>query len=94
MFGFRLAGAALTFAIQLVVARVAGPHELGLYVYALSGAMLISVLAGLGYPQSGIRFLGAYLGNRRRSLLGAYVRAGRRTSFSAVSIASEPPDRK
>ncbi len=86
VFSFRIAGAVLTFSIQLLIARWAGAEVLGLYVFGLSACVIVSIVAGLGYAHSGVRFLGAYLGQADRARLVGYVHAGRATALIAGTV--------
>ena len=57
---FRGVGVILAFASQVVVARALGVVEFGTYVTILAWTTLLSLLAGVGLPQAGIRFFAAY----------------------------------
>lgn len=57
---FRGAGVILAFASQVVVARALGVVGFGTYVTILAWTTLLSLLAGVGLPQAGIRFFAAY----------------------------------
>lgn len=61
---FRGIGVILAFASQVVVARALGVVGFGSYVTILAWTTLLSLLAGVGLPQAGIRFFAAYAETR------------------------------
>jgi O-antigen/teichoic acid export membrane protein len=84
IFACRLCGAALTFLLQIALARWLGAAELGIYVLAFSWCILLSTLSHLGLMQASMRFIGEAL---------AAERPGRARGFAAgaatlVGIAS------
>lgn len=54
---YRVSGAALAFASQILLARWMGAAELGLYVLAVSWCFLLSTAAAIGLPTGAMRFV-------------------------------------
>lgn len=78
------------FGLQVIVARVLGPYELGVYVYALTIVNLLVLLALAGTETALLRFLPVYLVHRRpqyaRGLLQNTTRLVFVTSCLATGI--------
>ncbi len=77
----RLGGAVLAFATQVFLARWMGAAELGVYVLAISVAILLATISGLGLPSAAMRFIGAALAANDGAARLGYVRFGRRIIF-------------
>lgn len=73
----RVSGAAIAFATQILMARWMGATELGIYVYAFSLAMLLSTVAGLGFPAASLRFISQYLESNKTASINGFLRKGR-----------------
>ena len=56
----RVAGAALAFALQLVLARSLSQDHLGIYFTAISAATVLAMVTAIGYPSAMVRFLLRY----------------------------------
>lgn len=70
----RAAGVALLFALHIVLGRVLGPAEYGLYSFALSIAGVLTGLAAAGLPTALMRFVGQFKEQQRTSeLKGAWL---------------------
>jgi O-antigen/teichoic acid export membrane protein len=76
IFSSRVAGAALTFATQVVLARWMGAAELGAYVIAFSWCILLSTVATAGMPVAAVRFIGAGLARNDTSYIRGFTRRG------------------
>ncbi len=63
----RLAGAALAFALQLILARSLSPDHLGLYFTGVSVATLLATFAAMGYPNAMVRFVWRYKAKDREA---------------------------
>jgi O-antigen/teichoic acid export membrane protein len=72
----RLAGAGMTFVIQVLLARWVGAAELGIYIVAFSWCLLLSTLAGGGFSMAAIRFIGAGIATGRPGYVRGYIRRG------------------
>ena len=77
IFACRLAGAILVFLTQIFLARCMGADELGIYVFAFSLCILLSTVAGLGYPAAAVRFIGHGLAKDNMGLALGFIRQSR-----------------
>lgn len=81
LFACRIFGAASVYLTQAVIARHLGDDGLGQYVFAFSWCLVLTEVALLGLPASGIRFLGGAFADEDRARGDAtqrgFVRAGR-----------------
>ena len=57
IFACRVAGAALTLLAQIFLARWMGAAELGVYVFALSAALIVGTVCSLGFSPAAARFV-------------------------------------
>lgn len=80
VFVCRVAGAILTFASQVLLARWMSAEELGVYVFAFAIAILVKTVSGLGLSSAAIRFASAAVAKNRSDLLRGYVRRGAQSS--------------
>jgi len=78
----------MVFVTQILLARWMGPAELGIYVYAFSWCMLLSIAVGLGLPDSSIRFVTQGLADGDTNLVNGFVKRGRQIAiaFSLVIV--------
>ncbi len=67
-------GVALGFAAKVVLARILGPEQFGVYAYVLAWVTVLSLLATLGYGDAIMRFAPAYRVQERWGLLRGLVR--------------------
>lgn len=84
--GTRLFGAGLTFATQILLARLLGPESLGLYFIAVSAASIASIVGCLGFPGTAARFIGRYHTRNRQGLKTYFARVSQRDVFLASSL--------
>lgn len=83
-----VAGAGLTCASQLVIARIIGPDSYGIYAYVLAWVTLLGYLSTLGFHVSLLRFLPAYQVTKEWALARGVIQyAQRGTAGTAISIA-------
>ena len=88
-FALHLAGIATAFGAELVLTRVLGSKTYGIYAYVLAWVNVLAIIATLGYQQGLLRFVGAYLALKERTLAGAVIRhAVRRVTWAGVCIAT------
>jgi len=73
----------LSFAVSVVLARLLGVREFGLYSLAMSVLGLLVVPATFGFPQLLVRELAAYRVKGKWSLIRGLLRFARRTSLLA-----------
>jgi O-antigen/teichoic acid export membrane protein len=70
----RLAGAGLTYASMVFLARWLGPHDFGVYAYVLVIVTLLGLAFSFGFNSSSLRFVPSYLARRRMRRLSGFVR--------------------
>jgi len=73
----RLGGAGLNFVTQVLLARLLGAEQFGIYVIAFSLAGILSVIFSLGFPSITSRFVSEYRASERWDLLAGFVSRGR-----------------
>jgi O-antigen/teichoic acid export membrane protein len=78
-----VAGAGLTFGLHVVLARVMGVENYGVYAYALTWTMLLAILGRLGFNTSLLRFVAAYEGQAEWGLLRGVVRRSSQITLAA-----------
>lgn len=86
VFGIRLIGAAAVFVTQILLARWAGAETLGLYSYAFAWCILLSIIAGVGWPNAAYRVLSRALADGRKDLMAGFVRRGRQVLLGSSAI--------
>lgn len=84
--GTRLFGAGLTFATQILLARLLGPEALGIYFIAISAAAIASIVGCLGFPGTTARFVARYHTRNRLGLKSSFARVSQRDVFLASSL--------
>jgi O-antigen/teichoic acid export membrane protein len=57
----RVAGGGLLFVSQVLLARWMGAESFGIYSYAFAWASVLGTIAGLGLPETSVRFIAQYL---------------------------------
>ncbi len=77
IFGIRMIGAVAVFATQILLARWAGAEALGLYSYAFAWTLLLTIFAGVGWPNAAYRVLGKALAAGHKDLMAGFVRRSR-----------------
>ena len=88
VFSIQVAGLALTYVAQVVLARVLGAREYGVYRYAWSWINLLGVLAALGFPTALQRFVPEYRTRGEPGLARGLLRGARWTTFLASVLAA------
>ena len=87
--GMRVAGVALGYLSHLVVSRMVGVHGYGIYLIALSWALVLALLARLGFDQAPIRFSTLYLESGEAGLFRGFIRTALGTvTFASVLVSS------
>ncbi len=72
----RIAGAGITFASMVLLARWMGAFEFGIYAYAMTWVILVGTIAPLGLNTSILRFVPEYIARARWARLwGLLIRA-------------------
>ncbi len=83
MFGCRIFGAGMVFLTQLLLARWMGAYQLGIYVYAFSWCIVLSMIVGLGYEAATFRVIGQGLSNKRFDLIKGFILRGQQLMLIA-----------
>jgi O-antigen/teichoic acid export membrane protein len=73
-FSIKIAGTAISFLAQLVLARVLGVESYGVYAYVLAWTTLLALLATLGFQQGLLRFVSAYVAQEKWGLARGVAR--------------------
>jgi O-antigen/teichoic acid export membrane protein len=74
-FGIFVAGAGLTYAAQLLLARVLGPDSYGIYAYVLAWITLLGYLSTLGFHTSLLRLVPAHLAKEEWPFVAGVLRS-------------------
>src|ERR1700720_3287154 len=83
-----VAGAAMTYCAQLVVARTIGADGYGVYAYVFAWVTVLAYISALGCDVSLLRFVPVYRAAEAWGLLRGVIRyAGRRATWVGLSIA-------
>ena len=69
-----LSGAVVGFGLQLVLARLLGPEQFGVYAYAMGWLSLALLFGKLDLDNAATRYIGAYAGNGEWALASGFVR--------------------
>ncbi|MHA7776166.1 lipopolysaccharide biosynthesis protein [Roseibium sp. M-1] len=80
-FMVRIAGAALAYLTQIVLARLMGAHDYGIYSVAWTFVIVLGVMACGGFSTSASRFLPQYRQIRDFDRLRGFLRASRQLAF-------------
>jgi O-antigen/teichoic acid export membrane protein len=81
-------GAGLSYAAQLVTARVIGPDSYGVYAYVLAWVTLLGYFSTLGFHVSVLRFVPAYQAKEEWALVRGVIQYSQRgAAGTAISIA-------
>lgn len=76
IFSCRVAGAILAFLTQILLARWMGTEQLGYYIYAFSLSILLSTIAGVGYPAASLRVIGHNLAHNGQAYIRGFIQYG------------------
>ncbi|UVK49464.1 oligosaccharide flippase family protein (plasmid) [Mesorhizobium sp. AR07] len=79
-------GAALTFAAQLVIARLVGVVSYGIYTYAFAWITLLSYGSTLGFHVSVLRFVPAYEATNQFPMALGFIQFGFKASVAAAFL--------
>lgn len=82
----RVSGAGLVLITQILLARWAGAEELGVYVTAFSWCVVLSILAGMGYPAAAFRVISQALAADRIDQVRGFIGRGRQIIFMSSLV--------
>lgn len=74
VFAIRLAGAALTYASMVFLARWLGSHNFGIYAYVFVIVTLLGLAFSFGFNNSALRFVASYLARNKGRRLWGFLR--------------------
>jgi O-antigen/teichoic acid export membrane protein len=81
-------GAGLAYGLQVLLARLLGASDFGIYTYVFVWVTFVSLLAGLGFPAASVRFLPVYRVKEDWSRIHGFVGATSKiTLLTAIAIA-------
>jgi O-antigen/teichoic acid export membrane protein len=84
-----VAGAGIAYAQQILLARLLGVSQYGLYTYVWIWAGFLALLAGLGLPAASLRFLAEYRAHGDHAAGHLFVALARRLTYAvAVAVAA------
>src|ERR1700730_18269688 len=87
-FAIHVAGAAMTYCAQLVLARTIGADGYGVYAYVFAWMTVLAYVSALGFDVTLLRFVPAYLAPQAFALLRGVIRyAARRAAAVGCGIA-------
>ncbi len=81
-FVVKILGAAIAFGLHILLARLLGVSQYGIYVYAITWLNILAVLCLLGFHTSLVRFIAAYKAQEKWGLLRGIVH--RSTQFVVI----------
>jgi O-antigen/teichoic acid export membrane protein len=80
-------GIALTYSMQVVIARCAGPFEFGVFAYAWTWMNVLFLVAAFGMNESALRLMPSYSARSEWPLLRGFVVCGPAVVFGLAGIA-------
>jgi O-antigen/teichoic acid export membrane protein len=86
VFLIRVAGAALAYLAQVLLARWMGVFEFGVYVYALTWLLLLGGLVDFGLAGSAQYFIPKYTGQKAIASLRGYLAGSRWLAFAFATV--------
>jgi len=81
-------GAALAFSTQILLARLMGAAEYGIYYYAFSWLVVIALVGQLGFDQAMLRFLPVYIQDSDWSKAKGIISAGSKLALLSQTTLS------
>jgi O-antigen/teichoic acid export membrane protein len=79
-------GAGATYGVQVLLARLLGASDYGVYAYVLVWVGFASLIAGLGFPAASIRFLPVYRVKEDWPRFHGFVRTTSRLTFATAIV--------
>jgi len=79
----KIGGIAIAFGVQILLARILGEGQYGIFTYVISWLMILILLGKLGIDTTLLRFAAAYRANEEWGLLKGVLRTGNKIAFIA-----------
>ena len=79
VFIIRIAGAGILFSLHVLLARLLGVSQYGIYVYVITWLNILAILCLLGFHTSLVRFIAEYKAKQQWSLLRGILRRSTQT---------------
>ncbi len=79
-------GIALTFLLNVVLARTMGANQYGVYVLCFSWIAIIGIIAPMGFDTALIRFVPAYISKKQPELLKGVIQQAHKYSLISSTI--------
>ena len=76
-FTVKVLGAGAAFGLQVVIARIIGVHQYGVYVYSITILTVLLLLATHGWDTATLRYVAAYRANAQWGLLRGLIALSR-----------------
>ena len=86
IFGSRVAGAIIVFLTHIYLARWMGAEQLGFYVYAFALVVLLSTIAGVGFPAASLRVIGQGLADNDLARIRGFIKYGLQVTLIASLV--------
>ena len=86
IFGCRVAGAIIVFLTHIYLARWMGAEQLGYYVYAFALVVLLSTIAGVGFPAASLRVIGQGLADNDLARIRGFIEYGWQVTLLASLV--------
>lgn len=84
----KVAGTGLLFGLHVILARLLGVNQYGIYVYAITWVNILAILCLLGFQTSLVRFIAEYSIKRQWGLLRGILRRSNQTVLGFSIIVS------
>jgi O-antigen/teichoic acid export membrane protein len=86
LFGLKMVGCVLGFAMQLILARLLGVSAFGIFATAISAAGLFAIVGSCGLPLTAVRFLPGYVALGHGQLVRGFLKTTGVMSVSGAFI--------
>jgi O-antigen/teichoic acid export membrane protein len=80
----QVVGAGMSYMLQILLARLLGVSDFGMYSYLVVGLTFAALLAGLGFPAASVRFIPQYRINGEHARLRGFLRTAVTVTFATA----------
>lgn len=87
-FSINVVGVGLMFLMHSILGRLIGPEQYGIFSHALSIAMVLSIVAPLGWHTALMRFVAQYVVQGKPGLVWGSILRGHQITFVSCCFAS------